>query len=180
MAVHRAIVLVRGINVGSNRKVPMAQLRALCEAAGCSGVRTYIQSGNVVLDTSMSDSDLAEAVADGIEAGFGFRVAVMVRRLSELRRVLDSRPFGDVDEGLVHVGFLGAKPTAAALSGLQGVDFAPERFAVSGKQLFLYLPNGLGHSKMMRSVPFERRLGVDVTMRNWRTVTALYNLAKDA
>jgi uncharacterized protein (DUF1697 family) len=178
MATHRSVVLIRGINVGSSRKVPMADLRALCEAAGCTGVRTYIQSGNVVLDTSLSDARLAEAVADGVEAGFGFRPSVMVRRPAALRRILESEPFGPDASDDVHVGFLSGRPSKAALAAVAHVDISPESFEIRGTELLLHLPNGMGRSKFA-TTPFAKLLGVDVTVRNLRTVKAVYELATD-
>ena len=176
MAAHTAIVLIRGINVGSNRKVPMADLRALCEEAGCTEVRTYIQSGNVVLDTSLSDAKLASAVAGGIEARCGFRPSVMVRRPADLGRLVESEPFGPDASADVHVGFLSDEPTAAARARVRDVDIAPERFEVRGAELLLHLPNGMGRSKFGQ-VPFAKLLDVDITVRNWRTVTKLHEMA---
>jgi uncharacterized protein (DUF1697 family) len=176
MATHTAVVLIRGINVGSSRKVPMASLRALCEEAGCTDVRTYIQSGNVVLDTSLSDAQLAEAVAAGIESSSGFRPSVMVRRPAALRRILDSEPFGPDASDDVHVGFLSRKPSKAAVAAVADVDISPESFEVRGTELLLHLPNGMGRSKFART-PFAKLLGVDVTVRNLRTVKAVYELA---
>jgi uncharacterized protein (DUF1697 family) len=176
MATHRSIVLIRGINVGSSRKVPMADLRTLCEEAGCTDVRTYIQSGNVVLDTSMSDAQLAEAVAAGIETRFGFRPSVMVRRPAALRRILESDPFGPEASDDVHVGFLSYKPSKAGLAAVADVDISPESFEVRGTELLVHLPSGMGRSKF-GTTPFAKLLGVDITVRNLRTVKAVHDLA---
>ena len=176
MTMHRAIVLIRGINVGSNRRVPMADLRSICTDAGCSAVQTYIQSGNLVLDTDRADAALEAVIADGVEARFGFRPAVMVRRPAAVRRIIESEPFGPEASGDVHVGFLSARPGKAALAAVAEVDLAPEQFEVRGTELLLHLPNGIGRSKF-GTVPFAKLLGVDITVRNWRTVCKLDELA---
>lgn len=176
MATHRSVVLIRGINVGSNRKVPMADLRTICAEAGCSEVQTYIQSGNAVVDTGLADSALGTAVADGIEAWFGFRPAVMVRRPAALGRLIESEPFGPDASNDVHVGFLSGRPSKAGLAAVDDVDIAPEQFEVRETELLLHLPNGMGRSKF-GTVPFAKLLGVDMTVRNWRTVTKLHELA---
>jgi uncharacterized protein (DUF1697 family) len=173
---HRHVVLVRGINVGANRKVPMAQLRELCAAAGCSGVRTYIQSGNVVLDSPMTAPEVADVVAGGIEERCGFRPAVMVRDPADLARLLESQPFGPDAANAVHVGFLATEPAAEAAAAAADVDIAPEEVRLVGRELLLHLPNGMGRSRFGK-VPFERLLGVDMTVRNLRTVAALVQLA---
>ncbi len=178
MAEHRAIALIRGINVGGSRKLPMADLRSICEAAGCTDVATYIQSGNVVLTTALSDARLAAAITTGIEEAVGFQPAVVVRRPNELRRVIDEQPFGVGATPSLHVGFLGRRPTAAALRSLDDVDYTPEEFRVVGTHLYLHLPGGVGRSPLLAKVPFERLLGVDVTVRNWRTVTKLTTMAE--
>ena len=177
MAVHRAVVLIRGINVGSNRKVPMADLREICADAACTNVRTYIQSGNAVVDTSRGDDALAERVAIGIEERFGFRPSVMVRRTDELAQVVRDQPFGSDKADKVHVGFLSAVPAKAAVAGLDDIDLPPDEFTVVGAHLYLHLPDGLGRSKLA-GLPWDRRLGVDVTVRNWRTVGKLLELAQ--
>jgi uncharacterized protein (DUF1697 family) len=175
---HRAVLLIRGINVGSSRKLPMADLRALCTELGCSDVTTYIQSGNVVVDTELTDAALSRGVAAGIDEQFGFRPAVMVRRPAALELIVSSQPFGPAAVEHLHVGFLSAKPPQRALRSLQEFDYAPEEFAVLNRELYLHLPGGVGRSTLLAKVPFADLLGgVDVTLRNWRTVTKLLDLA---
>ena len=172
----RYIVLLRGINVGKNRKLPMADLRSICESVGCSGVSTYIQSGNVVLDSPLTADALISRLEPAIHAEVGFTPRVVVRRPAELAKLLTDHPFPDADEDHLHVGFMSAAPPKSAVAGLADVDYAPEAFEIKGKELYLYLPNGLGRSKLA-AVPFERRLDVAITIRNWRTVTRLHEMA---
>jgi len=176
MAPQRYVVLVRGINVGSNRKLPMATLRSLCETAGCTDVTTYIQSGNVVLDSDRSEADLEPQLESLIEDEVGFRPSVMVRRSSELEAALDRYPFDDAAPEHRHVGFL-SEPTGPAALLPDTTAFLPERYAVDGTHLYLHLPLGVGRSPLLKKHDFERLLGVPVTLRNWRTVTRLRELA---
>lgn len=176
MAQQRYVVLVRGINVGSNRTLPMATLRSLCEAAGCTNVTTYIQSGNVVLDADRSQADLGQQLESLIEGEVGFRPAVVVRRSSDLVTALDRYPFEDAAPEHRHVGFL-AGPTGPEARLPDTAAFLPERYAVDGAHLYLHLPLGVGRSPLLKKHDFERLLGVPITLRNWRTVTRLRELA---
>lgn len=172
----RYVVLLRGVNVGGRNKLSMADLRRLCESIGCTDVETYIQSGNVVLDSDLADTELGDRLEAAITDAVHFTPTVMVRRAADLENVLASHPFPDADEAKLHVGFLSRAPTKKALAGLDDVDHPPEKFAVRGTEIYLHLPNGMGRSKLA-AVPFEKRLDVAITMRNWRTVTKLHDLA---
>src|SRR5205807_500654 len=120
------VVLLRGINVGGKTKVPMAALRDVCAGAGCDDVVTYIQSGNVVLSSKLSEKKLQATLEAAIAAGFGFGPAVMIRTASEMAAVLERNPYLDADESSVHVGFLHAPPDARTAQCLAGIDCPPE------------------------------------------------------
>lgn len=170
------VALLRGINVGGRTKIPMAELRDTCSAAGCDDVVTYIQSGNVVLKSKLSAEKLRSALEDAIDAGFGFRPAVMIRTGKEMAAVLDRNPYPDVDEKELHVGFLHAPPDAATKKCLAAIDCGAEELTVQGRDVYLHLPNGVGRAAL--PVQLERCLRpAQVTVRNWRTVTKLAELS---
>jgi uncharacterized protein (DUF1697 family) len=170
-------VLLRGVNVGGHRKVPMARLREALEAAGFDRVRTYIQSGNIVLDSSRNSGRdagaVGEAVAAVILAEFGHTVAVMVRSAAEMDRIAASDPFAGrgLDESKVTVAFLSAPaPDLAVPAG------RPEEAHVRGREVWVYYPDGLGASTLDRS-GFWKPLGaVQSTVRNLRTVRKLRDM----
>jgi uncharacterized protein (DUF1697 family) len=166
------VALLRGVNVGG-RKVPMAELRHVVESLGYGDVRTYIQSGNVLFRAARKPS--ASSLEAAIEERFGLVVDVMLRTPAELKKVLDRDPFPASDRWSVHVGFMARAPKAAAVRAIDASSFAPEEFAVVGSELYLHLPNGLGRSKFPDFV--LRRLKIPTTLRNWRTVTKLAELA---
>ena len=168
------VALLRAVNVGG-RKLPMADLRALVESLGFSDVRTYIQSGNVVFTSPRAPK--AELLEAAIEERFGLAVDVILRSSAQLERALAQDPFPDADRARVHVGFMASKPGAAVVAGIDTDSFAPEAFAVVGTELYLHLPNGMGRTKLPDYV--LRRLKVPTTLRNWRTVTQLAELAKN-
>jgi uncharacterized protein (DUF1697 family) len=175
----RTIALLRGINVGGSKKVPMAQLRALMDRLGFDDVATYVQSGNVVFSGPRRS---ARKIADEIEAGivdeFGFEVLITIRTREELAAVVAANPLGaSVAEGkLHHVLFLSAAPAPEVLADLDAAAHAPETFELIGRELFVSTPNGVAESRLFRALT-EKRLGVRATARNWRTVEKLLELA---
>ncbi|MBW1880712.1 MAG: DUF1697 domain-containing protein [Deltaproteobacteria bacterium] len=174
------VVLLRGINVGGRNKVPMAALRGLLEALGCGEVRTYIQSGNTVLTaTKTLAARLPEALAEAMAERFGFRVSVLLRAGRDLERVATTNPFlaTGADPRQLHVAFLAEVPEASAVATLDPDRSPPDRFIVRGPEVFLHLPNGVGRTKLTNAY-LDRTLGTTSTVRNWRTVLALAELAR--
>ena len=154
----------------------MADLRALVAAAGGSGVETYIQSGNVVFEHAQAKDDaLRDALEERIEAAFGFHVPVVLRRASSWEAVIRDNPFPDEDPTLLHVVFLRDEPPAGATDGIDRERYAPEEFLLKGREVYLYLPNGLGRAKLPPAL--TRVIGTPDTARNWRTVLKLAALA---
>ncbi|MCJ7671643.1 MAG: DUF1697 domain-containing protein [Acidimicrobiia bacterium] len=176
----RAVALVRGINVGGHRKVPMADLRRSFEGLGCTGVETYLQSGNVVFETrGLRLPDLAAAIEHRVAADFATEVSVLVRTGTEMARLERANPFRPegADESTLHVTFLADRPKPASVRALEERSGTPDAFVVRGREVFLHCPGGYGRTKLTNGF-FERHLGVTATTRNWRTVTKLCELTK--
>ena len=170
------VALLRGINVGGKAKVGMAALRDTCASVGCEDVVTYIQSGNVVLRSPLSEKKLQAALEGAIATEFGFSPAVMLRTAKEMAAVVERNPYPGVDEKERHVGFLHAPPDARTKACLGAIDCDPEQVTVVGRDLYLHLPNGMGRANL--PVQMEKCLRpAPVTVRNWRTVTKLLELA---
>jgi len=169
------VALLRAINVGGTKKLLMADLRAMFEAAGCTDVRTYIQSGNVVF---RAEAPLAERVPALIEAEIaatkGFEVPVVTRSAAELDAVVTGSPFlaAGADPTQLHVGFLAQAPTAARIAELDPDRSPGDAFEVRGREVYLHFPNGTARSKLTVDY-FDRVLGTTITIRNWRTVGKL-------
>ena len=172
------IALLRGINLAGARRVGMAALRDLLTGHGYGDVRTYLQSGNVVLTSTAPPERLARELEGQIGKGFGIDVQVLVRTRAELAAVVARNPLGDVadDPARDQVSFLAAEPDPEVVRALAAEDVAPERFVVVGRELYAWHPGGVGRSPLAKRLT-ERRLGVGVTARNWKTVTALLELA---
>jgi uncharacterized protein (DUF1697 family) len=173
------VALLRGINVGGKNKLPMSDLVTLFTKAGCSEVRTYIQSGNVVFGaTPRVAGRIPREIAARIERDLGLRVPVIVRAAHELERVARTNPFlvRDADEDTLHVMFLASAPKPSAVSTLEPTRSPPDEFAVVGSEVYLRCPGGLGRSKLTNAY-FDAKLATTSTCRNWRTVRKLLELA---
>lgn len=167
----RWVALLRAVNLGARNKVPMVQLRALLEDAGYENVRTYIASGNVLLDGPAGrkalGSDLERLVLDA----FGVTTAAILRKPRELAATVKAHPFDHPTQ--THVAFLAARPAKAAADRLEAFD--PDA-VLAGAELYLRLPRGV-HGSRLSNARIESLLGVPATLRNWRTVVALAELA---
>jgi uncharacterized protein (DUF1697 family) len=168
------VALLRGINVGGRGTLPMADLRAIAEGLGHTDVRTYIQSGNVVFRTrSRSTTSVASAMAEAIAAGSDVMTPVVVRTADELVAARDADPFvarGEDTTGVHLTFFGGGAPDPGDLS-----SYAPDTAVAVGGEMHLFLPNGLGRSKL--AADLDRKLAPGGTTRNWRTLTALIEMA---
>jgi uncharacterized protein (DUF1697 family) len=169
--VARQIALLRGVNVGGNKRVEMARLRALLEELGYRDVRTYVNSGNVVFTGPRRSEEHLESA---IEKTFGFHVPVVLRSRDELADILAANPLGAIanDPAKHLVVFCGADASIE----LDPADFAPERFHVRGREVYLWAPGGIGTSPLAK-VLAAKSLGAKSTARNWRTVMKLLELA---
>ena len=175
----RYVALLRGVNVGGRNKLPMADLREIFAEAGCAAVQTYIQSGNVVFEAAQ---DMAERVPEIVTLAIRRRIdietAVIVRSREELRQVADSNPFDTSgDPRLLHVAFLQDTPGAEAVARLDPLRSPPDAFAVRGRNVYLHYPNGVARSKLTNEY-LAAQLETVSTMRNWRTVLTLLEMAE--
>lgn len=176
MAPTRHVALLRAINVGTGRKVPMAALRALMEDAGATRVTTYIQSGNVVFDHDADDDALRADLEARLQAAFGFAIPVILRRAGDWRAIVAANPFPDAEPNRLLVSFLRDLPPAGATDAIDRAAFAPEAFVVTGREVYLHLPDGFGVAKLPKAL--SRAFGTPETARNWRTVLKLLELAQ--
>ena len=173
------MALLRAINLGPNRRVPMAELRERLEAAGFPGVRTYVQSGNIVLESEAEPTALAAELHAYLEAWFGLDVPVVVRTAAELDAVVAASPLADVAENPKYyvVGFLDREPEAEAVAHLRALAAAGERIEHRGREIYTWLPGGQARSKLATALSAPK-LGVLCTARNWTTVTTLAEMAR--
>ena len=166
--------LLRGINVGGNNKLPMADLRALCEGAGFTDVRTYVQSGNVVFGAKGAEKTVAQKLHGAIAAATGLDLVLTLRTGAELRAIVAGNPFPAISDGTkLHAMFLSAPPGEITV----GPDaYPPDTYVVAGREIYLALPDGMGRSKLAEVLGRQKALK-GATARNWKTVLALTEMA---
>lgn len=176
----RTIVLLRGINVGGHR-LAMSTLRSVLETAGCTDVVTYIQSGNaVVTPPSPAPSDLAATLSAAISSAAGYDVPVVLRTRAELAAVVEANPYPGTEGRQLHVVFFADEPPAVPIDAVGLAAFLPEACTLAGRELYLYLPNGMGRAALPTALEKAgRRTGPLAvgTSRNWNTVLKLLDLA---
>ena len=176
------VALLRGINVGGKNRMPMKELAALFVDAGCDDVRTYIQSGNVVFRTVPAEGEeISSIISASILSRFGYRVPVVTRTAREFQTIVQANPFVEAgaDADKLHVFFLADLPDGAQVEALDPDRSPGDEFAVQGREIYLYCPNGVARTKLTNSY-FDSRLSTTSTTRNWRTVLRLLELATGA
>ncbi|MFZ1013796.1 MAG: DUF1697 domain-containing protein [Terracidiphilus sp.] len=173
------VILLRAVNVGSTGKLPMADFRKLLADRACTGVETYIQSGNAVVDAKCTATDLSKSVAAALARHMGSPVPVIVRTHAELERMIAANPFAAeaaADGARVHAVFLSAAQPASKAKNLEQIvkkyPNRRDRFNLSGDTLYLHLPDGAGESKFSAQ-NVDRILNCTGTARNWNTVLKL-------
>ena len=175
----RVAALLRGINVGGHRRLPMPALREALAAAGYTGVATYVQSGNVVFDTDAAPEQAADQLSALIEREFDLDVPVVVRTRDELAAVVEDNPLGDVADvpKLQHVLFLAEPLSPAAAKEVEALAADPERVVARKREIHAWYPDGMHSSKLARALA-GKTLGV-ATDRNWATVLKLLEMCGD-
>jgi uncharacterized protein (DUF1697 family) len=175
----KQIVLLRGVNVGGRNRVAMPALREALEEAGFAPARTYLQSGNVVLDSDASPSLLARECERLIAERFSLDVSVVVRTRAELAKVVRHDPFGELaaeSPKLYQVSFCSAKPDVRAVRKVAERAAGDERLVAHGREIYAWFPDGVARSRLAAQLS-KQSLGVTVTARNWTSVVSLLALA---
>lgn len=174
----RYLALLRGINVGGNTMIKMAELKALFESLGFENAATYINSGNLAFDVRKTDADkLAARIEAAIEKHLSKAVSVIIREQNDMTRIIAANPFAGEFEShkAMHVLFLKEEMPQDKQELL--LDAAPdgERFAVLGREIYCHLPIGVADSLLGKSF-IDKKLKIPFTARNWRTVEKLRDL----
>eukprot|EP01134_Creolimax_fragrantissima_P005685 CFRG5685T1 len=184
------IAMLRGINVSGKNSIKMIELKALFVSLGFACVKTYVQSGNVAFISSKADdtTKVSLSVKKALNRKYGYNVVVIVKALNELDEVIQAKPnFGeDVPATQLLVTFLASNPPVSEVKVLEkslsdgDIICANDKFVVNIERglLYVYTPGGYGKSKLNNNF-FERKLKVDATTRNWRTVEKLHNIGSE-
>jgi uncharacterized protein (DUF1697 family) len=179
-AVTTQIVLLRGINIGAKRRVAMPALRELLADGGFGDVRSYVQSGNVVLASRKAPTRVGVECERLISAAFGFQVDIVVRTRDELAEVVARNPLAEVatDPKRYQVSFLAAALPEPMIDRLSELAHESERIVAIDREVYVWHPDGVARSKLSNKLAGQG-LGVTATARNWTTVTTLLAMADE-
>jgi uncharacterized protein (DUF1697 family) len=173
------VSMLKGVNLGAHNRMKMDALRDVYESLGFKDVQTYVQSGNVVFKAPVRDiARLPKKIGTAIEAKFGFCPEVILRTTAELR--VARNPFvkqAGTEPSRLLVDFLASEPAAEAVEKVRKMDTAPEEVRISGRELYIYFPNGMARPKIGWAA-IEKVLKVPGTGRNWNSVTKLLEMAE--
>jgi uncharacterized protein (DUF1697 family) len=173
----RYVILLRGVNVGGNNKLPMADLRTALTSRGLENVSSYIASGNVFAHSSLSSVEVALIARTVISESFGLEIPVLVRTHAELVSVAERNPFGHItDYSKLAITFLDAEPSPFSVTALRTANSEPEQFVIDGTTMYAYYPNGFGTTKLTSTL-IDRKLKTISTTRNVNTLLKLIELS---
>lgn len=171
------IVLLRAVTPTGKNKVPMAQLQEVLTDAGFKNVRTYIQSGNALVNTTLSAPEIEKRVHEQIKRQIGPELVVVVRTGTELQRVLDKNPFTNgYNISRVFFVLFAKTPAPQKVRELLAQDFGDEKLAATQKAAYLYIPGTYGRGKLSNNF-LEKKLGISATMRNFNTMRRLVEMS---
>lgn len=173
----RRALFLRGINVGTAKRIAMTDLARIVEGLGSGDVRTLLNSGNVVCTSSMAPDALAGSLTTAIADQLGFHVDVVARTSEQIDAVLAADPWHDVatDPSRYLVVFLDRTPRPDRLAALEAIDVEPERWVVHSREMYVWMPSGVADSVVSKQLA-KGALGVTWTGRNWTTVSRVRDL----
>ena len=176
------ISFLRGVNMTGHNSIKMADLTLLYGNLGLIQPETFIQSGNVIFSSNkeMPSDDLAVEIEKAINTRYGYNVPVMIRTIPEMKSIISSNPYlsePDFDPAKMAVIFLRFSPADSQIEKVADVSYPPDKFKISGKEIYTFCPNGFGRTKIYTNF-FENKMKVTGTARNWKTITTLNNMAE--
>ena len=170
------IALLRGINVSGQKKVPMAELRELLSTLDFQNVQTYIQSGNIIFQTSEKNiQDLEMKIHEAMKNHFGFEVPVLVKTPKQMKHIFDACPFSEEKKINSYFILLYSKPDKDLVDGISTLSNENESFFITDQCVYFHSGIGYGKSKFSNNF-FERQLKVTATARNYKTMLKLVEL----
>jgi uncharacterized protein (DUF1697 family) len=173
------VLLLRGVMPVGKNKVPMAALRQVLADTGFKNVRTYIASGNALVDTDIAPKDLEVQVHELIKTHIGPDLVVVARTGTQLQKVLDENPFTKgYDISRVFFASFASSPSEQKVKALLAQDFSPEEIIITEHTAYLYLPGNAARAKLTNAF-LEKQLGVSMTARNFNTMSKLIEMSKE-
>jgi uncharacterized protein (DUF1697 family) len=174
------IALLRGINVSGKNIIKMHDLKHLFESLNFENVNTYIQSGNVIFQSNLTDIKIiSNQITGRIKNDFGFEVPVIINNLNYLTQILNNNPFNQSNypEDQVLVTLLSDIPKSEHINLINSANYLPDLYVIIDNIIYLYCPNGYGRTKLTNTF-FEKKLKLIATTRNIRTLNELIKIGE--
>lgn len=176
------ISFLRGVNMAGHFPLKMTDLSDMYKDLGFKDTETYIQSGNVIFTcpANLQRAEITEKIEAAVLNKFGYAVPVMIRTVDDIKKIIAENPFiseSKFDPSKMVAILLYEKPTEAQIQKMVNINYPPDKFAISGNEIFVYCPDGFGKSKLYTNF-FEKKMGVTGTARNWKTITTILSLAE--
>ncbi|GBD89341.1 hypothetical protein BMS3Abin04_00045 [bacterium BMS3Abin04] len=176
------ISLLRGINVSGQKRILMKDLKSLYVSIGLYDVSTYIQSGNVLFNSTENNiSEISASIVKAIKRKYGFDVKVIVKTQSELGKIIKQNPFlkiNDIDIGKLYVTFMEYKPAKEFIDRLTPNKETNDVYKIIGTEIYLYCPGGYGKT-IFSNTYIEKKLDLKTTTGNWKTINKLLQIASE-
>lgn len=169
--------------MAGHNSIKMTDLSLLYKRLEFKENKTYIQSGNVIFKTDLrnAENEIAEIIEKGIYNEFGYNIPAMIRNTDELKALFSVNPYlgiPDFDPSKMAVVFLHEIVTEGQLEKMININYPPDKYQISGREIFIYCPNGFGRTKLYTNF-FENKMGVTGTARNWKTITTILSMAEE-
>ncbi|MDT0606701.1 DUF1697 domain-containing protein [Croceitalea rosinachiae] len=169
------IVFLRGINVSGKKKIKMAELKASLTKNGFDQVKSYIQSGNLILDSEMKSNSIADKVQKCIRDNFGFQVPTLVLTSTEVNTILRDIPFHNAEDKNLYFTLLHEKPDLELVEDFNSLQFENEDFFISESCVYLNCKKGAGKAKLNNNL-IENKLKIIATTRNLNTMKKMLEM----
>jgi uncharacterized protein (DUF1697 family) len=170
------ISILRGINVSGKNIIKMAELKKLYENLGFLEVQTYIQSGNVIFLSKENNINYIEkTIRNQIRDIFGYDIPILIIKSENLRKVIETLPFKDIDNSKLYVTFLSNKCINPPVDKIMNKKGNNELIQIEGQVVYIYCPDGYGKTKLSNNF-LEKQLKIHATTRNWKTINKLMEI----
>lgn len=175
------IALLKGINVGGHKKILMADLKLLLKNCGYKNITTYIQSGNIIFETTETNKqEIVSIIGNAIQQKYGFEVPIILKTVEEYKQAVANNPFykNNKDINTLHLTFLSATPSKHDINQIKTYTFKPDKYFIINDCIYLYI-EGKYHETKLSNKFFETKLKLQATTRNWKTVLKLLELSSN-
>lgn len=172
----RYITLLRAVNVGG-RVIKMDELKQIVALPGIKNITTYIQSGNILFDSTKEIPALKKAIEAALKKALDYEVTVFIKTIPELESIIADCPFTETADNKIYISLLADKPGKENIQQLEALKAAGEDLSIKGNTVYITCPAGTYGNTKLSNINVEKKLKTAATTRNWNTMNKLVALA---